>query len=373
MYFYSFRFCIIVLCLCTIIVSILYDQNQSSAGPYPSASQNQSNADQNQNNAGPYPPYGSSPIPVVPSFTWSEPMIDTLAPVSEPVKLPIKNDQHIYINKKEPKIKTLVYLTKQEYTVKIKPSREGTVLRHAVHEFNKTLYRIQIKDDDSTRGVWLYKLPNDFQRKFYLFSYRPNENYLAWIENNAIRFKEITNSEDIRKLLETTIQLSNDPSVYTVPIRYIADGIFHIAHIDGNTNNMELLSIDKKDKNNFEVKAKSKLTGAEFSFVTNIPGSRSKIKSYNDNRGTKPLLKDIIPSIVSWELSPDTIKAVRDFEEKGYRHWIEKADDKVIIAKLIETKDDEIIVETFQGKRVTLKINTLIQRDQNYIKEKKKN
>ncbi|MDR0336632.1 MAG: hypothetical protein LBI18_06035, partial [Planctomycetaceae bacterium] len=179
--------------------------------------------------------------------------------------------------------------------------------------------------------------------------------------------------EDRRQLLETTIQLSNDPGVYMIPIKYMTDGIFHIAHIDDDTNNMELLGIDKKNKNDFEVRAKSKLTGVEFYFVTNISKSRERIKTYNDNRRTNPLLKDIIPSIVLWELSPDTIKTVRDFEEKGYRHWIEEVTNNTIIAKFIETKNNEVVVETLHGKRITLKINTLIQCDQDYIKERKRN
>jgi hypothetical protein len=312
-------------------------------------------------------PFSPQTLRIVP------PVVKEFISVSKQSAVILNNDTFIFIDPQKSTIKTPITLNKEEYTVTIGPSSDDGVILHAIHTFNKTFYSVQIKDNDSIRGVWLSELPDDFQRKFYLFSYRSNENYLAWITNNAIYFKEITNSEDIRKLLETTIQLSNDPSVYTIPIRYIADAIFHRAHIDRDTNNMELLGIDKKDKNDFEVKAKSKLTGAEFSFVTNIPKSHSRIKGYNDNRGTMPLLKDIIPSIIIWEVSPDTIKSARDIEKQGYRYWIEEVSGNDVIAKFIEVKDNEVIVETLQGKQVTLKINTLIQRDQDYIKERKKN
>jgi hypothetical protein len=323
-----------------------------------------------EKNDGP-PLFDGVPLPPQ-TLRYVPPVVKEFKSVSKQSSVTLNNDTFIFIDPEKPTVKTSVTLKKEEFTVTIGPSSDDGILMLAIHEFNRTFYSVQIKEDNSKRGIWLSELPESFQRKFYLFSYRPNENYLAWIENSAIRFKEITNSEDMRKLLETTIQLSKDPGVYAVPIS-MTDAIFHRAQIDSDTNNMELLGIDKKDKNDFEVRAKSKLTGTEFSFVTNIPKSRRTIESYNANRGTKPLLKDIIPSIVLWELSPDTIKAVRDFEKKGYRHWIEEADNKIIVAKLIEIKDDEVIVETFQGKQITLKIETLIQRDQDYIKERKKN
>ncbi|MDR2438548.1 MAG: hypothetical protein LBE12_04120 [Planctomycetaceae bacterium] len=355
MYFYCLRF-VLVLAMCFIPVASLCAQ-QNNDRPYGTT--------ENDRSLPSLPP----PLPRQ-TLHFVPPVVKEFKSVSKQSSVMLNNDTFIFIDPKKPTVKTPVTLNKEEFMVTIGPSSDGGMLMLAIHEFNRTFYSVQIKDNDSKRGVWLSELPEGFHRKFYLFSYRTNENYLAWITNNVIRFKEITNNEDIRKLLETTIQLSNDPGVYMIPIKNMTDGIFHIAHIDDDTNNMELLGIDKKNKNDFEVRAKSKLTGAEFSFVTNISKSRERIKTYNDNRGTMPLLKDIIPSIVLWELSPDMIKAVRDFEEKGYRHWIEEADNKTIVAKLIETKDDEIVVETFQGKQVTLKINTLIQRDQDYIKEK---
>ncbi|MDR0337583.1 MAG: hypothetical protein LBI18_10880, partial [Planctomycetaceae bacterium] len=218
MYFYCLRFAL-VLAMCFIhVISLYAQQNNNRIYTY------------TEENNGP-PLFDGVPLPLQ-TVHVVPPVVKTLKSVSKQSAVTLNNDTFIFIDPQKPTVKTPVTLNKEVFTVTIGPSSDDGIILLAIHEFNKTFYSVQIKEDNSKRGVWLSKLPEGFHRKFYLFSYKPNENYLAWITNNAVFFKEITNSEDRRQLLETTIQLSNDPGVYMIPIKYMTDGIFHIAHID---------------------------------------------------------------------------------------------------------------------------------------------
>lgn len=243
-------------------------------------------------------------------------------------------------------------------------------IRSAISQFNKTYFFVQVADDPLTRGIWLDKSTEIWSPSFYLFSHNVNENYLAWTRRFGIQFKEITTGENSKKLLERELK-NEEFSVYSIPINNMEWSIYLLASIDEKIDNLEIVDITNENNNTLNVIVKSNLTGTEFSIVPDMQGTIKQLNIHNKKYQTH--LKIPPPSIISWQFSKDSIKAAKKIIEDGFHFWATNDYKTNLIAKLIEIKNDEVIIETLHGKKVTIKINMLIQRDQDYIKERKKN
>jgi hypothetical protein len=296
--------------------------------------------------------------------------IDHMNTVSEPIEKILYHHHYLFLDSKNKNDKTNISFHMREYEIKIGYPADYKGIRSAIGQFNKTYFFVQVAGDPLTRGIWLDKSTEIWTPSFYLFSHNVNENYLAWTRRFGIQFKEITISENPKKLLETELK-KEDLSIYSIPINNMEWSIYLLASIDEKIDNLEIVDITNEKNNTLNVTVRSKLTGTEFSMVPDMQVTMKQLNIHNKKYQTH--LKIPPPSIISWQFSKDSIKAAKKFIEDGFHFWATNDYETNLIAKPIEIKNDCVILETLQGKQVTLKINTLIQRDQDYIKERKKN
>lgn len=293
------------------------------------------------------------PIPTPPGnkpLKISTPTIDHFVPESKPVSVELLNDHHIFIDPKKSTKKSDVELFKMNYIVKIKPADKDGVLLLAHNEYSITLYFLQQTTEKEIRGVCMDVLPHDFIRKFYLFTKKPGDNYLAWTNMFCIQFKEISKTSNEKEIFEQWIKGNTD--VYSIPIDNLSDTIYLMACIDQDFKNLEVTDIGKVNEN-LTVTVKSKLVdNAKFTFVIDKNTTQERMKTRNANNNSS--------SLTAWTLTPESINASKNFMKRGYRYWATKDYEIHIIGRLVEKKEEEVVIETLHGKKVTLKNDELI-------------
>ncbi|GHT25393.1 hypothetical protein FACS18942_00070 [Planctomycetales bacterium] len=376
------------------VSSALYSQNQSEnpySNPFP----------QGQDLKPPSPTPGN--------ILMSAAVLDTINPIAKSVNIPLKGSQFIYLNAKKPEEKTPVFLTRQDYYVKVKPSKEGTYTGLANDIWYETLYRVSIEGDKSVqsnksvRGVFLpspldfysgKKRENeDYCNEFYLFANRYGENYLAWIRGQGIEFVEITQGKDLIPLLNELLP----KAVYAVNNRYCVGFRFWGAsylwsHIEDEVEedslkrdrsrdkcaqNMEILNISGQN-GSLEVTIKSKLTGQKFVFVPDKEHTKGILEGRNAYNKTQ--LKTAPPSWVEWKFGDNTLKDKEKFEQNGFRFWMCQTESerrvntasRIETAKFVELQGNLVILETLLKKRIVLEMNSLRPEDKEYITKNKK-
>jgi len=304
-------------------------------------------------------PPGIRPKPI----RMSKPVLDEFVSISEPTTIDLINDHHIFVNPKQPTQKSPVKLFMRKYRLKVKPAEKDGLTGPANNVFTDSLHYIQLENEEGIRGMCIGESPCDFPRNFYLFAHKPGENYFACTCIFGVQFKEISSVDNLKDIFEQREQ--NDGSdVFTIPLNNMANTIYLMASIDENMENLEIVNVEKIN-GILTVSVKSKLNGKQFSFVPDSKTTTARLIRQNKDTGKN------FPSLTTWMPSQETMRATKKFTDEGFRHWTTKDYETIIIAKFIELKNDSVILETPQGKRVKMKIDTLEQMDKEFIRNKK--
>jgi hypothetical protein len=290
----------------------------------------------------------------------SQPTLDKYMIKSDRTNIPLTGNSFIYCDTNQPKHKTPVSLLLQKIAVKLKPSKADTIILLASDHGENYLYLLDTDNEESIRGVCLHESAWGFVKQFYLFPYKPLENYLAWTESSGIQIKEITPTKNIEEIINDCVTRRNN-EIYTIAFRQIPDTLLLFACIDCNVANVEIENVYKDKNRNLCVDIKSKINHKKFTFVSK--------KIFEDGEARE---KNQLPSKTLWQIDDESARECRGFQQKGYCTWFKKDSDERLIARFIDIKDKNVYLEQMDGKKVEIKFDDLSEINQEFISKKQK-